>query len=286
MEKIAIIAFLVMFLISIGAKAIEIGEIRVDDGKITGKYLPAGLEGKISCYKGDRKIIEMVYKNDSIEVSIQFFDTLEKIVERDPLLKEEIRKALLPINIRGAFFGFEYSGCIIELHDAPSRFLKIFSDKIMISEIYGYEINLLNEKLIKMKKENMSVVLMSDENLFFDGENITANNNIILASFYYSEEKIEDAFLNREIGGEIIITGFDLNNETYSLSYFGEVSIEAIAIANGRILLNIKGNSTSGKIIKISMGKNVCLSDEFIVKFDGKKIDEANSFEDILNPND
>ncbi|MBC7129339.1 MAG: hypothetical protein H5T45_06390 [Thermoplasmatales archaeon] len=286
MKKLIIIAFSAMLLISIYTQAIEVGEFRVDDGKLTGKYLPAGLEGKISCYKEDKKIIEMVYKNDSIEISIQFFDALEKIVERDPLLKEEIRKALLPINIRGAFFGFEYGGCTIELHDAPSRFLKIFSDKIIISEINDYEINPVNEKLIKMKKENISVVLMSDENLFFDGENITAKNNLILASFYYSEEKIENAFSNKEIGGEIIIAGFDLNNETYSMSYFGEVSIEAVNITEEKVLLNVRGNSTSGKVIKISLGKNVCISDEFIIKFDGKKIDEAGSFEDILNPND
>ncbi|MBC7081125.1 MAG: hypothetical protein H5T44_02610 [Thermoplasmatales archaeon] len=286
MKKLLIYLLLAFIFINFEAQSIEIGGFKVEDGKISGKYLPAGLEGKISCYKEDKKIIDMVYKNESIEVSIQFFDALEKIIERDPLLKEEIRKALVPINIKGAFFGFEYSGCVVELHDAPTRFLKIFSDRIVISEIYGYEINKINESLIKMRKGDMGVVLMSDRNIFFDGENITAQDNMILASFYYSEEKIEDAFLNKSIGGEIVIAGFDLNNETYSLSYFGEVSIEAINITQGRILLNVRGNSSSGKVIKINLGKNIFFSDEFTVKFDGKKIDEADSLEDILNPND
>ncbi len=286
MKKFLIYLLLAFIFISFEAHSIEIGGFRVEDGKISGKYLPAGLEGKISCYKEDKKIIDMVYKNDSIEISIQFFDTLEKIIERDPLLKEEIRKALVPINIKGAFFGFEYGGCVIELHDAPTRFLKVFSDKIIISEIYDYEINQINESLIKMEKENISIVLMSEKNLLFDGKNITAQDSMILASFYYSEEKIEDAFLNKAIGGEIMIAGFDLNNETYSLSYFGEVTIEAINITQGRILLNVKGNSTSGKVIKINLGENVFLSDEFTIKFDGKKIDEADSLEDILNPTD
>ena len=285
MKKLLIYSLLILLLISFEVKSIEIGEFRVEDGKITGKYLPAGLEGKISCYKEGKKIIDMIYKNDSIEISINFFDALEKIIERDPLLAEEIRKALIPISIKGAFFRFEYYGCIVELHDAPTKFLKICSDRIIISEISEYEINSINETSLKMVRGNLSVLLMSDKNLFFDGENITARNNLILASFYYFDEKIEKAFINKSIGGEIIIAGFDLNNETHTISYFEDVWIEAINISKERILLSIEGNSASGKVIKINLGKNVWLSDEFIIKFDGKRIDEADSFEDVLDPN-
>ena len=49
------------------AGAVDLGDLKWEDGKITGKYMPAGLEGKISCYSKERHIMDIIYRNDSIE---------------------------------------------------------------------------------------------------------------------------------------------------------------------------------------------------------------------------
>lgn len=280
-----LLVMLILFIFPF-ASAIDLGGFEQQDGKIMGKYLPAGLEGKISCYSNGQHIMDIVYKNDSIQLVIHFFKTLNRLVERDPFLKEEIKNALAPINIKGARFTLEYGGCTIELHDVPTRFLRIFADKIVFSNI-NYEVNKIEDNLVKLYKQNFSATLMSSKPIEVD-KNITAYDDIILVSFSHFEEgeKIEEALKEKVIGGEIIIVGCDIKNDTDFISYFGNVTITPAKIENGKIILKINGDCEGGKIIKVNLGKNVCLSDKILIKYDGKPIEEASSFEDILNPDD
>ncbi len=266
--------------------AIDLGEFEQEDGKIIGKYIPAGFEGKISCYSKEQHVIDIIYKNDSIELSICFLEALDKIVDRDPILREEIKNILAPINIRGARFTVEYNGCTIELHDVPTRFLRIYADKIVFSNM-NYNINKTEENIIKLTKENFSATLLSDK-LQVNNGNITAYGNIIFASFscFKGGEKIEKALKEKAIGGEITIVGYDFRNDTDYISYFGNVTVVPAKIEKGKIVLKVSGNCYGGKIIKVNLGKEICLSDKIIIKYDGKLIEKADNFEDILNPDD
>ncbi len=272
------------------ASAIDIGDFKWEDGKITGKYMPAGLEGKISCYSRGKHILDIIYKNESIEISIQYFDALEKIIERNPFLKKELEEALVKqamhINISGAAFEIEYEECKIELHDTPTRFLRVTCDKIVVSD-FSYNVTKLEDNIVKMEKENFSATLLSDNTIVTNKENITAYGDLMLVSFSFEEErKMEDAFKNKTIGGEITIVDYS-EDKVDSISYFGDVTITPAKLSRGKIILNITGDARSGgKIIKINLGKNVCISDEFTIKFDGRKINQASNFEDILNPDD
>ena len=77
------------------ASATDIGGFTLDyEGNIIGTYTHAGLEGTISCFVKEEHIMDITYKNDSIELSIHFFASLDKIVERNPFLKDELERAL------------------------------------------------------------------------------------------------------------------------------------------------------------------------------------------------
>jgi len=270
------------------SSAIEIGEVRVEDGKIMGKYLPAGLEGKISCYSGGKHILDMIYNNDSIEISLKYFGReIERILERNPFLKEEIEKSLMAINVRGASYEIEYAGCKVELHDVPTRFLRIIADEIVFSNL-NYTIEKVDEHTIKLKKENFTAMILCKGKLAINGNAIYTTHEIMLISFAYQEEEnIEDAIKNKVLGGEITIVSHDVKNGTDCISYFGNVSITPAKLEKGKVVLKVDGDEKAGgKIIKINLGKNVCLSDEFKIKFDGRFVQEASGIEDILNPDD
>lgn len=287
MKWLALAILLIMPL----ASAIDLGGFQQCDGKITGKYLPAGLEGKISCYEKGEHIMDLIYNNDSIEISIQFFDILNKVVERNQFLKEELEKALMeealaPINLSGASFELGYEGCIIELHDIPTRFLRVKCDEIIISG-FDYEINKTSENMLKLQKTNFSATLFSYSPVEVNESCIIAKNEIMIVSFSYAEEKkIEDAFEEKSIGGEITIADYDENKVDY-ISYFGNVSVSLSEIKTGKIVLDVSGDEKSGgKIIKVNLGKNVCLTDKLKIKFDRELIKRADNLEDILNPDD
>lgn len=278
------IAFLLLLLPL--AHALDLGGFEIEDGKLVGKYLPAGLEGKISCYSDGKHIMDIIYKNDSIEISIQFFDALQKIIKRDPFLKEEIQKALAPIKIKGASVTLEYGNCIVELHDTPTRFLKICSDKIVFSEM-TYNVERIDKNIVKLRRDNFTATLISNSPIEIN-ENIIAYDEVMLVSFSYIEGEIslEEAFKNRVIGGEFTIVGYNENSTDY-ISYFGNISISPLKLEKGEIVLKVKGDiKAGGKVIKINMGKKVCLSDNFLIKYDGNVVKEASNFEDILNPDD
>ena len=270
------------------SSAIEIGEVQVEDGKIMGKYLPAGLEGKISCYSGGKHILDLVYNNDSIEISLKYFGgEIERILERNPFLKEEIEKSLMAINISGAAYEIEYAGCRVELHDVPTRFLRIVANEIVFSNL-NYTIEKVDEHTIKLRKDNFTAMILCEGKLAIDKNTIFATHEIMLISFAYQEEKhIEDAIKNKVLGGEITIVSYDVKNGTDCISYFGNVSVTPAKLEKGKIVLKVDGDEKAGgKIVKINLGKNVCLSDEFKIKFDGRLLHEASNLEDILNPDD
>jgi hypothetical protein len=109
----------------------------------------------------------------------------------------------------------------------------------------------------------------------------------MLVTFSHIQEKnIEDALKNKVIGGEITILDFDINETDY-VAYFGNVSCKTKKISEEKIVLTVDGDEKSGgKILKINLGKNVCVEREFKLKFDGKILSSASDFDDILNPDD
>lgn len=286
--KLVVLALAFPLLLAFPAvSAFELGGFQIMDGsKIEGEYLIAGFEGVISCFSQGRHVMDIIYENDSIEISIKFFDTL---LERNPLLREEIKKAIMPITIKGSALTLEYDGCLIELHNTPARFLEVRADKIILSKL-KYDINATDAHMIKLEGRNFSAILISNNPLSID-RNITAYGCIMLFSYSLiggeDEKKIEDAFRNKYIGGEITIVGYDEKNETDCISYFGNISIQPIELREGKIVLKIRGENVSGgKVVKVNLGKKICLSDKIEVRFDGKEINKASSFEDVLNPND
>lgn len=264
--------------------AIDLGDLEWKDGKLFGKYVPSGMEGKISCYSGNKNIMDVIYRNDSIELDIKYFDAFEKIVERNPFLKDEIENSLIPLNIRGSSFRIEYEGCVVELHDVPTRFLRVEADKIVVEGI-NYDVKVEDNYSLSLTNENFSAILMSDKCLDYDGSSIIACGDLILASFTKEERRIEDSVKNRILGGEITIIGYDINKTDF-ISYFGNVTIYPEKISKEGILLKVEGDSKSGgKIIKINMGHGVA-SGKFRIKLDEIPVKKASSFDDIMNPND
>lgn len=274
------------------ASAVDIGGFELDDGKIVGTYLPAGLEGTISCYENDNHIMDVVYHNDSIEIAIHYFDALDKIISRNPFLKEELERALMqqamaPINISGASsFNLEYGGCTIELHDIPTRFFRVLCDTIVITGL-NYTITQQKENVVKLERDNFSATLFSDIAMAVNEDSIIAHDTLMLVSFSYVEEReIEHAFINKTIGGEITIHGYNKNLTDY-VSYFGNVSVVPEALHRGKIVLSVSGEDKGGgRIVKINLGRDVCICRDFSLTFDGREVQRARDFTDILNPDD
>jgi len=273
------------------AGAFEIGGFEIQDGDLKGKYLPAGLDGcTISCYT-HKHVLDIVYRKNSIDLTFEFCDDpiLKKIMERESLFKEDIKRALMnkTLHINGARVSFEYEGCSVELHDAPTRFMKIYTNKIIISNI-NHTIQRVKENEIKLIKDNLTGILMSSLPMSIDGNNITCYNDVMLVSFSsapmkHVENALLDGFMNKMIGGEVTIAGSRSND---TISYFDNVTIKPV-IKHDSIVLTVSGDENKGgKVIKVNLAKNVCPSNKMVVKYDGVTIKEADSIEDILNPND
>lgn len=284
-------ALLIVPFITLTAGAFEIGGFEVHDGDLKGKYLPAGLDGcTISCYT-NKHVLDIVYRKNSIDLSFEFFDdpVLKKIMERESLFKEDIKRALMnkTLHINGARVSFEYEGCNVELHDAPTRFMKIYTNKIVIRNI-NYTIERVKENEIKLVKDNITGILMSDAPMQIDGNNITCYHDVMLVSFSlpqikHVENDLLDGFMNKMIGGEVTIAGAKSND---TISYFDNVTIKPV-VKNGKILLTVSGDENKGgKVIKVNLARNVCPSSNIVVRYDGKTIKQADSIEDVLNPND
>ncbi len=280
-----VVATMVLILIALPySMAIDLGSLEWKDGKLFGKYVPSGIEGKISCYVDNKNIMDIIYRNDSIELDIKYFDALEKIVERNPFLKDELENSLIPLNIRGSSFRIDYGGCIVELHDVPTRFLRVKADKIVVSGI-NYDVNVENNYSLFLTNENFSAILMSEKCINYDGNSITACGDLMLASFTKEEKRIEGSVMNRTLGGELTIIDYD-TNKTDFISYFGNVTIHPEKISKDGIVLNVNGDSKSGgKIIKINLGHRVA-SGRFRIKLDDVPVKKASGFDDIMNPDD
>lgn len=294
MKKLLVPFILIFFAISTTAF-----DMFIHEGKLIGEYSPAGLEGKISCFSHGRHVLDIIYASDSIELSINLFDpALQKIIDRENLLKEEIKNVLLQrllnatktIYIKTPRFDLKYDDCQIELHDCPTRFLKILCDEIVVS-IPSYEIQRVDNYTVRLIKDNLTATLLSENGLIVHNGNITAHGDIILISFSYIPDEnikkdIEHAFKNRIIGGELSVMGYE-ENKVDSISYYGDVYIEPVVVREGRISFNVSGNEEmGGRVIKVNIGGSACLSDDIVIKYDGNVVREASSFDDIMNPND
>lgn len=287
-------AMLIAFILIIPfASAFDIGGFEVKDGNLVGRYHPAGLEGcVISCYT-NQHVLDMIYKNDSVDIKFDFLDDplLKKLVNANSVLKDAIDKELInkTLRIKGSRISFEYppNGCKVELHDTPTRFLKIETSRIIIHTNGKYNIERVDQRQnqLRIKKDNFTSILLSTNPMMVDGDNITIYGNMVFVSFSLKNpvrKKIENAFSNGSIGGEVFIAG----KQTDNISYFGNISInvDKTMLEKGKIVLNVKGDDGEyGKVIKVGIAK---MHGKIVVTYDGRIINEANSIEDILNPND
>ena len=270
------------------ANAFQLGGFEIKDGSVIGKYAPAGLEGcVISCYT-DKHVLDIVYKNDSIDVTFDFLDDplIKKLVNEVSSIKDSLEEELMnkTLRITGPRISFEYpiNGCKVELHDTPTRFLRIETNKVVIHDNGNYTINRINENELKLEKSNFTSFLVSSHPIIVDGNNITVYGNMVFVSFSLNEKVMESAFLNKTIGGELFIAG----KETDYISYFGNVSVSVDnnSLSKGKIILRVKGdNGEYGKVIKVGIANEY---GKVIVTYDGRVINEASSLEDVLNPND
>jgi len=271
--------------------AFDIGGFHIEDGNLKGKYHPSGLEGcVISCYYSDKHVLDMVYKNDSIEITFEFLSDpiLKRLISRDAPLKEALERELMnkTIRITGPRTSFEYppGGCKVELYDIPTRYLKIETDRIVIHN-NEYRVRVINDKEIKLEKANFTSILMSENPITVDGENIQLTKNMIFVSFSFHDEmdkKMENAFSNRTIGGEVFL----MNGKCNFVSYFGNISInfDNSSLSREKVVLYVRGDDgEGGKVIKVNIADK---RGKLLVKYDGRIIDEADNIEDILNPND
>ncbi len=289
-----LLAILIAFTLLIPfASAFNIGGFEVKDGNLIGKYHPSGLEGcVISCYT-NQHVLDMIYKNDSVDIKFDFINDplLKKIVNANSVLKDALEKELInkTLRIRGPRISFEYppNGCKVELHDTPTRFLKIETNKIIIHTNGKYNIERVNQRQneVRIERNNFTSILLSKNPITVEGNNITIYGNMVFVSFSLKNpirKKIENAFSNGSIGGEVFIDG----KQTDNISYFGNISInvDKAMLEEGKIVLNVKGdNGEYGKVIKVGIAK---MHGKIIVTYDGRVINEASSIEDILNPND
>lgn len=291
MRRIMLVALPILMMLPM-TSAINLGGFEItDDGSITGTYAPSGLAGTISCYVKDKHIMDVIYTNDSIDLSINYFDTLDMIVEKNPFLKENLEQALMKeafaaFNITNtSSFTMNYKGVVVELHDIPTRFLRVVCDKIIVNNIH-YNIT-EKDGMIKLEKDNFSASLFSTCPMKIEGDTVVAYKTLMLASFSYIQEKnLENAFCRETIGGEMTINDYTIQEADY-VSYFGNVSVTTNILEKGKIALTINGDEKSGgKILKINLGKNVCISSDFNIVFDGRSVECAESFEDVLDPDD
>ena len=278
------------------ASAFEIGGFEIKDGNLIGKYHPSGLEGcTISCYT-NKHVLDIVYKKDSIDLKFDLIDDplLEKLVNANPVLKDAIEKDIVnrTIRVKGPKLSIEYppNGCKVELHDTPTRFLKIETNKIVIQTNGEYKIERIGqrENEVKIEKNGFTSFLLSNNPVLIEENNITLYGNMVFASFSLEEpmkaeqEKIEKAFLDKNIGGEVYIYG----KQTDNISFFGNVSInvDKSMLEKGKVVLKVRGDDEEyGKVIKVGIAK---MHGKIVVRYDGRVIEEADGIEDILNPND
>ncbi len=269
---------------------------------IIGKYALSGLDGcVISVYSAEgAHLLDVIYKVDHIELYLQVMDNkiIEKLLGEEDWLKvkdyiNEI--SYKKLTFEGSQCRYSDGNCNVEMHDTSISFLKICTTgDIIFSNLSGYNIT-REGNVIELSKENFSGVIISNHMLDEKEGNIIASREIMfrgtnlepLSDGTKNLRTVEEAIRTGTLGGEITIVKEDGKYKVDSVSYYSNVTIENGTLTSKKAEFVVSGDDhTTGKTIKVNVGKGAISSKNLKVVFDGKEIPLADSLTDVLNPND
>jgi len=246
--------------------------------------------------KDDKHIMNIVYKSNCVDVYLKIFDdTLLKTMLKRGVIEKE---SLLKISFSGPQIFFTYDNCSVELHDATIRFLRIKSPgKIIFSNLTGHNISKTSRNVATLMKGDFCGMIISSKNLMINDGEIVANGEAMFRGITLQSNEayadkiltIEDALKCGSLGGEITVVKDGDKFEWISTSYYNNVTIELInnTMTNKKAEFIVSGDEhTTGKTIKINLGKGAMSSKDLKVKFDEDEIPMADNISDVLNPND
>jgi hypothetical protein len=129
-------------------------------------------------------------------------------------------------------------------------------------------------------------------NFTYDSNKIMArvNNSLLIFRQYASHNLTDNTYdmlvtegiSNGTIGAEIFIDSAD----SYDVAAFGDMSVHTDFPDPNTMNLNVSSNSMNGTVLVVNIGGslyNSLLDKNLVMKYDGKDIYPANSFEDIID---
>jgi len=265
---------------------------------IAGKYALSGLEGcMISVYSEDgTHLLDIVYKSDHMEILFQILDDIliKKLLSKEEWLKDYIRDlSYNKISFERSEISFTYGNCSVEMHDSSINFLRIHTTgKIVFHNLTNYEL-IWKGNLVELSRDNFSGTIISTNPLYQSDGDIVATGNIMfrgtdLRPLSDGTEKIktvEEAIKKGTLGGEITIVKKNESYEVDSVSYYSNVTIKAGDLSSEKAEFTVSGDDhTTGKTIKVNIGKGAFSPKNFKVIFDGNEIPMADNLSDVLNP--
>jgi len=265
---------------------------------ITGKYTLSGLEGcTISVYSAETHLLDITYKADHIELYFQIMDdaVLKKLLDKEEWLKDYVNEiSYKKMTFEKPEISFTYGNCSIEMHDTSISFLKIrTTGKIVFSNVSCY--NMTNDgNIIEISKDNFSGTIISSHELIESNGEIVAENDVMfrgtntrpLSDGTDEIKTVEGAIKTGSLGGEITIVRKDGKYMVDSVSYYANVTIKNGTLSPEKAEFMVSGDDhTTGKTVKINVGKDAMSSKNLKVMFDGEEIPMADSLADVLDPN-
>jgi len=265
---------------------------------IAGKYALSGLDGcTISVYSEDTHLLDITYRADHIELYFQIMDdaVLKKLLDKEEWLKDYVNEiSYKRMTFERPEISFTYGNCSIEMHDTSISFLKIHTTgKIVFSNMSCY--NTTNEgNIIELSKDNFSGAIISSHELSENSDGIVAENDVMfrgmdtrpLSDRTDEIKTVEGAIKTGTLGGEITIVRKDGKYVTDSISYYANVTIKNGTLSPEKAEFTVSGDDhTTGKTVKINVGKDAMSSKNLKVTFDGEEIPMADSLADVLDPN-
>jgi len=237
------------------------------------------------------------YPADHIELYFQIMDdaVLKKLLDKEEWLKDYVNEiSYKRMTFERPEISFTYGNCSIEMHDTSISFLKIHTTgKIVFSNMSCY--NTTNEgNIIELSKDNFSGAIISSHELSENSDGIVAENDVMfrgmdtrpLSDRTDEIKTVEGAIKTGTLGGEITIVRKDGKYVTDSISYYANVTIKNGTLSPEKAEFTVSGDDhTTGKTVKINVGKDAMSSKNLKVTFDGEEIPMADSLADVLDPN-
>ncbi len=266
---------------------------------IEGKYALSGLEGcVISVYSADGShLLDIIYRADHIEMHFQIIDDalLKKLLEKEEWLKDYINElSYKKMTFEKPEISFTYGNCSIEMHDTSINFLRICTTgNIVFSNMSGY--NIKNEgNVVELSKGNFSGTVISSHVIKEENGKLIADRYIMfrgtdttpLPGETEKLRTVDEAIKSGTLGGEITIVRDNNGYRADNISYYGNVTISNRTLTFHKAEFIVSGDDhTTGKTIKINVGKDALSSKNLKVMFDGKEIPLADNLTDVLDPN-